>query len=86
MMAQIIWVCISVLEEEVIESYISIHIMQNIAVGNMKLRLWAYFGTPIMNWEIGDSEQELQELDKKMYTKIQCKKMDAYKNQQEIFF
>ena len=86
MMAQIIWVCISVLEEEVIESYISIHIMQNIAVGNMKLRLWAYFGTPITNWEIGDSEQELQELDKKMYTKIQCKKMDAYKNQQEVFF
>ena len=39
-----------------------------------------------MNWEIGDSEQELQELDKKMYTKIQCKKMDAYKNQQETFF
>ena len=64
-MAQIIWVCISVLEEVVIEYYISIHIMQNIAVGNMKLRLWAYFGTPITNWEIGDSEQELQELDKK---------------------
>ena len=81
MMAQIIWVCISVLEEEVIESYISIHIMQNIAVGNMKLRLWAYFGTPITKRETGDLEQELQELDKNF-----CKKMDAYKNQQEIFF
>ena len=67
MMAQIIWVYILVLDKEVIEYYISIHIIKNIAVGNMKLSLWMYFGIAIMKREIGDSEQELQELDKNVH-------------------